>query len=104
MKGRPASKPNLSPAAVARLQRRHAAGTSLASLARELGVARKTLQKRLRALPAVEAPPATTLPATKPVRMPHRLRPLPPRPVTPERSKAALRAELAEALARTARL
>jgi hypothetical protein len=97
--------PDLSSAVIARLQRRHAAGTSLTALATELGIAKATLRKRLLALPATSGglePPKTKPPSS--ARMPHRLRSLPPRPAEPERSKNALRAELAEALARTARL
>jgi len=99
--------PDLSPAVVIRLQRRRAAGASLTALAAELGVARKTLRKRLLALPAISGRVKNSSPETKPprsARIPHRLRSLPPRSSESEPSKNALRAELAEAAARTARL
>jgi hypothetical protein len=108
MPHRAAELPNLSHAALLRLQRRRAAGASLVALAKELGVGRDTLRKRLKAVAAstgrgFAAPPETKPP--RPGKMPHRLRPLPPRPVSEsEPSKDQLRAMLAEALARTARL
>jgi hypothetical protein len=99
--------PDLSPAVIIRLQRRHGAGASLTALAAELGIARKTLRRRLRALPATSGGVENTAPKTKPprpVKMPHRLRPLPSRPAESEPSKNELRAALHAAVLNTARL
>jgi hypothetical protein len=98
---------DLSLAVVIRLQRRHAAGTSLAALATELGIAKARLRKRLLAVPAITGGTENAPPEVKPprsARMPHRLRPLPSRPVGSEPSKNELRAALHAAVLNTARL
>ena len=99
---------DLSPAVIVRLRRRRAEGTSLATLAAELGVGVTMLKKRLRAVPAkVSTGGSKTVPLEAKA---HRTTSVPmkrlvaPGPAEPERSKPALRAMLAEAFANTARL
>jgi hypothetical protein len=98
---------NLTPAAIARLQQRRAAGSSWVVLAAELDVSEGTLRKRLKAQAATSGGVENTPHEVKAHRtsssVPMRRRPLPlpPRPGSPQPSKKWLRAMLALAARNT---